>query len=61
MIVGEQSNFYLRNENFQKNKEEKLKSAVPSDLKGCSFTPNGRVKATDSQIGEKLYQDAQRH
>ena len=59
MIVGDQSNFYMRNENFQKNKEEKLKSAVPSDLKGCSFTPNGRVvKTGDSQIGEKLYQDA---
>ena len=48
MIVGDQSNFYIRNENFLKNKEEKLRSATPSDLKGCSFTPNGRVKAVDT-------------
>ena len=56
MIVGNQSNFFVRNENFQKNKEEKLKNAVPSELKGCSFAPNGKAGGGgDAQIGLRLF------
>lgn len=58
MIIGNQSNFYLRNENFQKNKEDKLKNAVPSDLKECSFAPNGKAGGGgggNAQIGLRLY------